>query len=143
MLKQSQFYDILAKYSNVITLTSRLERQPVRIQHAIVTNGETVKSKLRRMSPEMQKVVDEQINEWLRDGIINRRNSPFANCLNVVPKKAGKHRVCVDYRRLNAISLLEAYSIPPIHSLLDNLYGSRVFSVIDLKSAYHNVSIRP
>ena len=38
---------------------------------------------------------------------------------------------------------MEAYPIPPIHSLLDNLYSSCVFSVIDLKSAYHNVPIRP
>ena len=57
------------------------------IQHAIVTNGEFVKSKLRRMSPEMQKVVDKQINEWLRDGIISGSGSPFASCLHIVPKK--------------------------------------------------------
>ena len=82
--KQSQFYDILA---NVVTPTSRFERQPVNIQHAIVTNDEIVKSKLRRMLSEMQKVVDEQINEWLRDGIISRSDSPFASCLHVVPKK--------------------------------------------------------
>ena len=75
--KQSQFQDILAKYQNVVTPTSRFERQPVNIQHAIVTNGEIVKSKLRHMSPEIQKVVDEQINEWLRDGIISRSDSPF------------------------------------------------------------------
>ena len=143
--KQSQFHDILAKYPNVITLTSKFERQPMNIQHAIVTNGEIVKSinKLRRMSREMQKVVDEQIIEWLRDGIIGRSDSPFASCLHVVPKKSGKHRVCVDYRRLNATSLLEVYPIPPIRSLLDNSYGSRVFFVINLKSAYHNVPIRP
>ena len=108
LLKQSQFHDISAKYPDVVTLTSRFERRPVNIQHAIVANGEIVKRKLRRMSPEMQKVVDEQINEWLKDGIISRSNSPFASCLHVVPKKSGKHRVCVDYRRLNAISLLEA-----------------------------------
>ena len=60
-----------------------------------------------------------------------------------MPKKSAKHRVCVDYRRLNAISLLKTCLIPPIHSLLDNLYRSRVFSVIDLKSGYHNVPIRP
>ena len=61
--KQSKFQDILAKYPNIVTQTSRFEDQPVNIQHAIVTNGETIKSKLRRISPEMQKVVDEQINE--------------------------------------------------------------------------------
>ena len=68
--KRSQFHDILAKYPHVITTTSRLERQPVNIQLASSMNGEIVKNKLRRMSPEMQKVVDKQINEWLRDGII-------------------------------------------------------------------------
>ena len=113
MPTQSKFHDILAKYPNVVTPTSRFERQPVNIQHAIVTNGEIVKSKLRHMSPEMQKMVNEQIDEWLRDGIISQSDSPFASCLHVVPKKSGKHRVCVDYRRLNAISLIEAYRIPP------------------------------
>ena len=86
---------------------------------------------------------DEQINESLRDGVISRSDSPFASCLHVVLKKSGKQSVCVDYRRLNAISLLEAYLIPPLYSLLDNLYGNRLFSVINLKSAYHNVPIRP
>ena len=52
------------------------------------------------MSPEMQKVVDEQINECLRDGIISGSASPFISCLHVVPKQSGKHGVCVDYRRL-------------------------------------------
>ena len=106
--KQSKFLDILAKYPNILIPTSRFERQPVNIQHAVLTNVEIVKSKLRRMSPEMQKGIDEQINEWLRDGIINPSDSPFASCLHVVTKKSGKHCVCVDYERLNVISLLEA-----------------------------------
>ena len=41
----------------------------------------------------MQKVVDEQINEWLRGGIISQSDSRFASCLHVMPKKFGKHRV--------------------------------------------------
>ena len=48
--KQSKFQDILAKYPNVVTPTSRFERQHVNIQHDTVTNGEIVKSILRRMS---------------------------------------------------------------------------------------------
>ena len=88
--KQSKFQDISAKYSNVVTPTSRYEHQPVNIQHAIVMNGEIVKSKLQRISPEMQKAIDKQINEWLRDGIISQSDSPFASCLHVVPKKSKK-----------------------------------------------------
>ena len=100
--KQSKFQDILAKFPDIVTPT--LDHQPVNIQHAFVTNGEIVKIKLRRMSPEMQKVVDEQINECLRDDVIKRSDSSFGSSLHVVPKKSCKHRVCVDYRRLNAIS---------------------------------------
>ena len=61
--KQSIFHNILAKYPNIVTPTFRFERQPVNIQHTVVTNCKIVKRKLRRMSPEMQKVVDEQIIE--------------------------------------------------------------------------------
>ena len=42
------------------------------------------------MSPEMQKVVDEQMNEWLKNGIISRSDSPFARCLHVMLKKSGR-----------------------------------------------------
>ena len=88
------------------------KRQFENIQYAIVTNGAIVKSKLRRILPEMQKVVNEQLNGWLKDGVISRSDSLFGSCLYVVSKKFGKLRVCVDYRRLNVISLLEAYPFP-------------------------------
>ena len=34
-----------------------------------------------------KKVFDEQINEWLRDGVISQSDSPFTSCSHVVPKK--------------------------------------------------------
>ena len=71
-----------------------------------------------------------------------RAVTPYASCLHVVSRKNGKPRVCVDYRNLNATSVLEAYPIPHIQSMMDNLYGSKYFSVLDLKSAYFNVPIR-
>ena len=51
------------------------------------------------MSPEMQKAIDEQLYEWLRDSLISRSDSPFASCSHLVPKKSGKHRVYVDCKR--------------------------------------------
>ena len=50
--------------------------------------------------------------------------------------------MCIDYRNLNATSILWSYPIPHIQSMMDNLLGSKVFSVLDLKSAYFNVPIR-
>ena len=137
----SEFHQILAKYPNILQPPHRFERTNHGIEHAIPTNGKIVKSKLRRVSPETQKIIDKQINEWLKDGIISRSDSPYSSCLHVVQRKSGKPRVCVDYRNLNATSVLESYPIPHIQSMMDNLYGSKIFSVLDLKSAYFNVPI--
>ena len=48
--KQNKFQDIFKKYPNIVTPTSRFEHQPLNIQHAIATNDEIVKSKLKQMS---------------------------------------------------------------------------------------------
>ena len=140
--EKSEFHKILSKYPQILNPPHRQERKSHGIEHAIHTNGEIVHSKLRRTSPEVQKIIYSQISEWLMDGIVSRSDSPYSSCLHVVPKKSGRHRVCVDYRNLNAICVLESYPISHLHSIMDNLFSSMVFSVLDLKSAYFNVLIR-
>ena len=140
--EKSEFHKILSKYPNILSPPHRHERKSHGIEHVIHTNGKIVHSKLRRTSPEAQKIIDSQISEWLMEGIVSRSDSPYSSCLHVVPKKSGKHRMCVDYRNLNAICVLESYPIPHLDSMMDNLFGSKIFSVLDLKSAYFNVPIR-
>jgi hypothetical protein len=50
-------------------------------------------------------------------------------------------RLCVDYRQLNNITKKDSYALPRIEELLDCLGGSTFFSVIDMKSGYHQVEI--
>ena len=47
----------------------------------------------------------------------------------------------VDNRNLNATSVLESYPISHLHSMTNNLFGSKIFSLLDIKSAYFNVPI--
>ena len=59
----------------------------------------------------------------------------------LVPKPDGSLRLCVDYRRLNELTVPDSHQLPRIDDTLDALGGSTLFSTPDLKSEFHQVSI--
>lgn len=95
----------------------------------------------RRLAHEEQKIVDEQIRDWLENGIIEESRSPFASPTVVVPKKDGRHRVCIDYRRVNQKIIRDHYPLPLIEDQLDRLAQARVYSTLDMKDSYFHVTI--
>ena len=69
---------------------------------------------------------------WIRPSV-----SPYGAPILFVRKKTGELRMCVDFRSLNRQTRLDMFPIPGIHDLLDKLGKARVFSAVDLPSAYH------
>ena len=53
-----------------------------------------------------------------------------------IEKKDGSPRFCVDFRKLNNVTVKGAYSFPNAEELIDELSGSRWFSTLDLASGY-------
>lgn len=88
---------------------------------------------------EMQRVV----TELLANDVIRPSNSPYASPIVLVKKKNGETRMCVDYRSLNKLTIRDNFPIPLIEDCLEYLDGKKWFSVLDLKSGFHQVQMSP
>ena len=78
----------------------------------------------------------------LKRGIIEPSLSSWSSPVVMVPKKSGKMRFCIDYRKLNNVTKKDNHPLPRIDELLDKFQGSKWFTSIDLKAGFWNVPIK-
>ena len=65
--------------------------------------------------------------------LFNTATAPLPQPVILVRKKDRQGRMCIEYRRLNALTVLTTLPIPIIDELLDELSGANMFSKLDLK----------
>ncbi|CAM5170975.1 unnamed protein product [Natator depressus] len=85
--------------------------------------------------------LEREVSGMLALGVIQPSFSPWASPVVLVPKKDGLIRFCVNYQKLNAITISDAYPIPRPDELLDKLGGARYFTIMDLTKSYWQVPL--
>ena len=108
----------------------------------IITNTDRpVKCRPNRVPYAQQQTIDKMIDDMLTNKKITKSNSPWASPIVIVKKKDGSDRFCVDYRKLNQVTIKDNYPIPLIEETLDSLGGARYFSTLDLASGYWQIAL--
>lgn len=79
--------------------------------------------------------------ENLRLKRIRVSTSPAGAPMFFVPKKDGTERLCVDYRKLNAITVKNRFALPLLTECLDRFQSAKIFTKLDLRDAYHRIPI--
>lgn len=114
-------------------------------EHEIILEPDTrpIKQRYYPVSPVKQKIIDEELKKMLELSIIEPSKSAWSSPILLVPKKDNSYRFCVDYRALNAVTKKDAYPLPYVSAILDRLSGAKYLSSLDVKSAYHQVGMKP
>ncbi|XP_071909625.1 uncharacterized protein [Coffea arabica] len=139
----SEISELLHEFSDVFVEPTQLPPERAH-DHTIPLKPDAQPFKLRPYRyPHSQKTeIENQVSNMLQTGIIKPSTSPFSSPVLLVKKKEGTWRFCVDYRYLNDLTIKDRYPIPNIEELLDELFGSKFFSKIDLRSGYHQIRVK-
>ena len=114
------------------------------LSHHINTgNSAPIRQHPRRLAYHYRGEVDQQVKDMLQQGVVQPSASPWASPVVLVKKKDGTCRICVDYRKLNLVTAQDAHPLPRVDDLLDSLNGNSLFSTLDLRSGYWQLSMSP
>lgn len=129
----------------VISLFPNFEKQGLGrtnlIKHEIdVGESKPIKQRFYPVSPAVEKLIYTEIDRMLSLGVIEPSNSPWSSPMRMVIKP-NKVRLCLDARKVNAVTIKDAYPLPSIEGIFARLPKANLISKLDLKDAYWQIGL--
>lgn len=140
--QSAKLQELLVAYNDVFQPPTGLGNA-ANVRHSIqlLEGTKPIQSAPYRYPPSGLKIIEEHTAKMLKQGICRESRSPWASPVVLIPKKGGEIRFCVDFRKLNAVTVRDAFPLPRIDTLLDALRGNMWFSTLDLVSGYWQIPI--
>jgi len=119
------------------------------LQHQITTTDDHPINTRQYRFPQVDKEeINKQVEDLLQGGIVKHSQSPYNTPIWIVPKKEDskgnkRWRMVLDFRALNEKTIGDAYPLPNIINILDQLEVAQYFSVCDLAFGFHHIKMDP
>ncbi|GAU25035.1 hypothetical protein TSUD_155090 [Trifolium subterraneum] len=132
---------LIHSFADIFEEPKKLPPTRIGFDHKIPLKEGTEPFNLRpyRYASMQKTIIDKLIDEMMIQGVIRHSTSPYASPTVLVRKKDGSWRLCVDFRKLNSLTIKDRFPIPLIEDLMDELGGASIFSKLDMKSGYHQL----
>jgi hypothetical protein len=106
-----------------------------------LTDYVPVRSRPYQCSPPCLQALREIVDDLLEKGVVKKSFSQYASPAFLVPKPQGRYRMVIDYRLLNKKVVFDAFPMPSVEHAFANFHGAKVFSNLDLNSAYYQIPL--
>ena len=144
----AEFKCLLNKYPSLLQTNFKAKSKGQPVIHYIDTkDSNPCTAKLRPLMKGSPKEVKgkEAWQELIDFGIVElvdtSKPTLWTSALHLQPKKCGGLRPCGDFRSLNAKTQMDQYPLPHLQKWTHKLSGSKVFSKLDIKKAYHHIEV--
>ena len=139
---QAKFIDLIYSNQEVFSMHDEDMGYCVKLTHTIPTSTDKPVYLSQRTIPrQLQGEVCTCLNTWLCQGIIHPSNSPYASQVVTGHEKTGEIFLCVDYRKLNSITIRNAFPLPCIDKTLHVVHSCNLFTSFDLAQGYLQMAV--
>ena len=138
--QRTELHDLLKEFEDVFNA------QPGKTtlaEHQIETgDSPAVRLPPYRLPHSFRDSVQKEVKDMLAQGIIEPSTSEWASPIVPIKKEDGTLRICVDYRRLNSVSKMDAYPMPRVDEIIDRVGSAKYITTLDLTKGYWQVPVR-
>jgi len=141
--ENERLYKLLEKFAlNFAYSTEDLKNPCTVYKHEIkVTCTEPIYQQPYRRSQKDNELIRKEVQKMLKNGIIRISVSPWSSPVVIITSKDGSKRFCIDFRKVNLVTLRDPFPMPRIDDIFDSLAGCVIFSTFDGKKGFWQIEL--
>ncbi len=109
--------------------------------HIILTSNTPVRTKPYAIPYNCRESLKKDIEEMEKLGIIRKAESPYASPVVIVRKPDGSNRICIDYRKLNKVTVFDGEPTPNADDIFAEVGKDKYYSTLDMTKGYYQIKM--